>query len=83
MDASLQKKGPFKHRLLLYVFSGAAGVLFYWLLSFVINDIGTWEGPVYFEVQQRMLDQEVVREDRKSTRLNSSHTDISRMPSSA
>ena len=26
---------------------------------------------------------EVLREDRKSTRLNSSHTDISRMPSSA
>ena len=27
--------------------------------------------------------QEILKEDRKSTRLNSSHTDISRMPSSA
>ena len=30
-----------------------------------------------------ILDNEVTNEDRKSTRLNSSHTDISRMPSSA
>ena len=30
-----------------------------------------------------VMGEEIYREDRKSTRLNSSHTDISRMPSSA
>ena len=36
------------------------------------------------EIYQRLVESgEVVGLDRKSTRLNSSHTDISRMPSSA
>ena len=36
---------------------------------------------VWDQVRNQARDQ--VEEDRKSTRLNSSHTDISRMPSSA
>ena len=38
--------------------------------------VTTFNGSGYETYAQRML-------DRKSTRLNSSHTDISRMPSSA
>ena len=41
----------------------------------IFHDVGQFPGILY--VQER------VEEDRKSTRLNSSHTDISRMPSSA
>src|ERR1044072_3838512 len=33
--------------------------------------------------QRRVVPDKTVQQDRKSTRLNSSHTDISRMPSSA
>ena len=36
-----------------------------------------------FEFMDRGCEDEVSLRDRKSTRLNSSHTDISRMPSSA
>ena len=36
-----------------------------------------------FRTARNQIGGEVVRADRKSTRLNSSHTDISRMPSSA
>ena len=37
------------------------------------------------QIQERLTNQiaQTINEDRKSTRLNSSHTDISRMPSSA
>ena len=45
------------------------------------------ERPDYYEKLHKMEKTKVVKEesgtDRKSTRLNSSHTDISRMPSSA
>ena len=34
-------------------------------------------------VDQLIQESEIAKSDRKSTRLNSSHTDISRMPSSA
>ena len=40
------------------------------------------EGKVFFE-DQNIFDIDSSELDRKSTRLNSSHTDISRMPSSA
>ena len=36
------------------------------------RDLAKWNDPTY-----------IAQQDRKSTRLNSSHTDISRMPSSA
>ena len=44
-------------------------------LSFVVND--------FVQVSYDANNYIVGRVDRKSTRLNSSHTDISRMPSSA
>ena len=40
-------------------------------------------GALCFFARDRPLDRELTALDRKSTRLNSSHTDISRMPSSA
>ena len=48
------------------------------LLSALVHDVA--DGSVELE---RHDDGIRVRVDRKSTRLNSSHTDISRMPSSA
>ena len=49
--------------------------------------VGTWRGKgqgEYPGIEPFQFAQEVTfNQDRKSTRLNSSHTDISRMPSSA
>lgn len=49
-------QGPWTHRLLVYGFSLLFGLLVYWLLGFVVRDIGTWPGPDYQAVQKEMLD---------------------------
>src|ERR1044072_9591043 len=45
--------------------------------------VGILYFAVSFENQSPLLQKDFLVKDRKSTRLNSSHTDISRMPSSA
>jgi predicted RNA-binding Zn-ribbon protein involved in translation (DUF1610 family) len=48
--------------LLLYTFAGLFALLLYWLLGFVMRDIGTWPGREYQQVEKRLLDQQQVRE---------------------
>ena len=60
-------------------FNGDTSKIHYTPLAFSSSHSGTNNAPVYFDIQKQWND----AEDRKSTRLNSSHTDISRMPSSA
>jgi predicted RNA-binding Zn-ribbon protein involved in translation (DUF1610 family) len=59
-DASMAEqqtsKGPWTHRFLVHLFTVGLTVLMYWLLGFVIGDIGSWPGPDYSEVEQRLLD---------------------------
>ena len=50
-------------------------------LRFLKNNFDNYILPISFEHRCATTRKEI--EDRKSTRLNSSHTDISRMPSSA
>lgn len=54
--------GPWTHRLLVYGFSLAFGVLVYWLLNFIVRDIATWPGPDYQQVEKSILDQKIVAE---------------------
>ena len=60
-----------------------------WTIDNTIRSVGMdWDQPrsSYLSAPcgpQALGDFAAVRQDRKSTRLNSSHTDISRMPSSA
>lgn len=56
MSATQSHKGPWTHRLLVYFFTVLFGLLIYWLLGFVMRDIGTWPGPIYAEVEQRLSD---------------------------
>src|SRR5947209_6165691 len=51
-------KGPWTHRFLVHLFTVVLTVLIYWLLGFIVDDIGTWPGPEYSAVEQRMLDQQ-------------------------
>lgn len=55
-------KGPWTHRVLVYFFTVLFGVLIYWLLGFVMKDIGTWPGPVYRDVEERLVAQELRQE---------------------
>ncbi len=76
-SASFQanRKGPWLHQFLVYVFTGVFSLLAYWLLGFIINDIGNWPGPQYNEVEERLLDQTLVEQ---SLALSSKAADIER-----
>lgn len=60
-----KSKGPWTHRVLVLVFSLLLGVLVYWLLGFIVDDLGSWPGPVYEEVEKRLLDQDLVQQSKE------------------
>jgi predicted PurR-regulated permease PerM len=60
MKTTAKQKGPWTHRMLVIVFSVLFGLLVYWLLGFVVRDIGTWPGPNYAEVEKGIIDQQLV-----------------------
>ena len=62
MSATQTHKGPWTHRLLVYFFTVLFGVLIYWLLGFVMRDIGTWPGPAYTDVKERLSDTALTQE---------------------
>jgi hypothetical protein len=57
-------KGPWTHRFLVHLFTVAFAVLVYWLLSFVLSDIGSWPGPDYTEFEKQRLDPAQVEKSR-------------------
>ncbi len=58
---SSARKGPVAHRVIVLAFSIVFAVLFYWLLGFVIKDIGTWPGPDMAELESRLLDPQLAQ----------------------
>jgi hypothetical protein len=48
----------------VWAFSIALGVLCYWLLGFVVNDIATWPAPDYQEFEAERLDPKLVAEQK-------------------
>ena len=62
MTESRQNKGPWIHRFLIAVFSVVAGVLCFWLLGFIVDDIVSWPGPTREKLETRLLDQAVVKQ---------------------
>jgi len=62
MNATQTHKGPWTHRLLVYFFTVLFGLLIYWLLGFVLRDIGTWPGPVFADTEKRLGDPKLAQE---------------------
>lgn len=60
MVKSNLNKGPWTHRLAVWVFATAFGVLIIWALGFILKDIGNLEGPDYDEVQAQFIDEDVL-----------------------
>ena len=77
MNLPKYKKIPFVE-LLFLIFIGVG--LFFFLKGADFQKFITMEKNIQYKF---LLIAFAIIEDRKSTRLNSSHTDISRMPSSA
>ena len=55
----------------------------YWNYTDVYNMLFGWLKDHGYKLKETQYKEKLSSGDRKSTRLNSSHTDISRMPSSA
>ncbi len=64
MADKLRNRGPWTHRALIWGFSFALGLLAYWLLGFVVNDIASWPGPEYAKLEEARLDPALVKEER-------------------
>ena len=69
------RKGPLTHRLFVFVFSFIFGLLCYWLLGFVISDIGSWPGPDYAKLEEQLLDQDL---DQKAEALTEQNDETTR-----
>lgn len=63
MPIEVQKnKGPWRHRLLVGVFTVLFSVLIFWLLDFAVDDIGGIPGPKREDVEKRFLNQDLVQQ---------------------
>ena len=71
-----QAAGPWTHRVLVWTFTLALGLLIYWLLGFVVDDIGNISGPDFNDlVEQRVgseLSEQVEELDRQIARTKQS-----------
>jgi predicted RNA-binding Zn-ribbon protein involved in translation (DUF1610 family) len=50
------------------IFTALAGILFFWLLGFVVDDIGEMKGPQLADVEKSVLDPALVSQDETITR---------------
>ena len=76
MTKTARNKGPWTHRFLTILFSAIFALLCFWLIGFLVNDIGAWPGPDYKELEQRRLNQETVEE---AAKLDQEISDAERM----
>lgn len=67
---------PKRHRFLIWLFGGAMCLLSYWLLGFIMGDIGSLPGPNYSELEEQRLDQTLVdRADELSGQIETTKRD--------
>lgn len=62
MSDEPRRKGPWYHRVLVGVFSFLFGLLIFWLLGFVLHDLGTWPGPDWQAIEREVVDDELLAE---------------------
>jgi hypothetical protein len=57
--AKTPQKGSWFQRGLVWLFTLLFGLLAYWLLSFLVDDISHWPGPDYQALEAQMLDPQI------------------------
>ena len=62
--AERERRGTWWQRFLIWTFSVALALLFYWLLGFVLQDIGNLPGPDWNELEAERLDPALRTDDR-------------------
>lgn len=51
-----RSRGPWSHRFLINFFTLVLAALVYWTLGFIVDDLGSAEGPRYRDIEARFLD---------------------------
>ena len=70
-------KGPWTHRFMVFCFSAGLAILIYWLLSFVLSDIGKWPGPDYAKLEQEMIDTRLLdHEQELADQIQAAHREM-------
>ena len=59
-DSPARRKGPWTHRFSIFFLCVCLGFLSYWLLGFVIRDVGDIRGPSWEETEKKHLDPQQV-----------------------
>ena len=68
MQNHARSKGPWIHRFSTIFFSAVLGVLCFWLLGFIVDDIGSAPGPDYAQLEAIRLDRALVNQAASVTR---------------
>ena len=58
--SNARNRGSWTLQWLIYLFTGLLGILTYWLLGFVVSDIGSIPGPDYAALEHQELDSGLV-----------------------
>ena len=61
----VEKKGPKRYRVLVITLNMVLGLLLYWFLGFVMDDISQQPGPDIQRIQQKYQDPALVNEDKQ------------------
>ena len=64
MNKKQKNKGPWAHRFLITFFSVIMAILCFWLLGFVVDDIGSWPGPNYEDLEKELLDPSLTKKQK-------------------
>lgn len=64
MNSVRKNRGPWTHRFLICFLSFLLGLLTFWLLGFIVDDIGRLRGPAIRDVEEGVLQQELVMQDK-------------------
>lgn len=59
MSTPVPNKGPLLHRIIVHGFSVLLCVLLFWLIGFVLSDIGRWERPDFEALEDEYIPQQL------------------------
>lgn len=63
MEKAGRSKGLLLHRFLVLLFTGLLTLLVFWLLSFVVDDIGSLPGPQLADVEKHFVSEALLRQN--------------------
>jgi len=64
METPSKPKSPWIHRFAIRLFTVILAILVYWLLGFLVEDIGSIGGPAYEKIEKRHVDQGLVEKQK-------------------